>query len=135
MNALNGALPDDWPTFGAQLEVIRLSQNFLNGEDLHSVNFGLQYIHPIPQEVKIAAFKGLPGLRVTDIRMNALKGPLPDDWSTLGGQLEVIRLSQNFLNGEGVNFGESSDVNFGVTLCETSASSRNPTALPGLRVQ
>jgi hypothetical protein len=47
-----------------------------------------------------AAFKGLPGLRVIDIRMNALKGPLPDDWSTLGGQLEVIRLSQNFLNGE-----------------------------------
>jgi hypothetical protein len=32
--------------------------------------------------------------------MNALKGPLPDDWSALGGQLEVLRLSQNFLNGE-----------------------------------
>jgi hypothetical protein len=48
-----------------------------------------------------AAFKGLPGLRVIDIRMNALRGPLPDDWSTLGGQLEVVRLSQNFLNGEG----------------------------------
>jgi hypothetical protein len=47
--------------------------------------------------------------------MNALKGPLPDDWSTLGGQLEVIRLSQNFLNGEGVNFGESPDMKFGVT--------------------
>ncbi|WIA23594.1 hypothetical protein OEZ85_000305 [Tetradesmus obliquus] len=46
-----------------------------------------------------AAFKGLPGLRVIDIRMNAIKGGLPADWGTLGGQLEVIKLSQNFLNG------------------------------------
>jgi hypothetical protein len=57
-----------------------------------------------------AAFKGLPGLRVIDIRMNALRGPLPDDWSTLGGQLEVVRLSQNFLNGKAVNFGVKSGV-------------------------
>lgn len=48
-----------------------------------------------------AAFKGLPGLRVIDIRMNAIKGGLPADWGTLAGQLEVIKLSQNFLNGEG----------------------------------
>uniref|UniRef100_A0A383VP39 Leucine-rich repeat-containing N-terminal plant-type domain-containing protein n=1 Tax=Tetradesmus obliquus TaxID=3088 RepID=A0A383VP39_TETOB len=46
-----------------------------------------------------AAFKGLPGLRVIDIRMNAIKGGLPADWGTLAGQLEVIKLSQNFLNG------------------------------------
>lgn len=48
-----------------------------------------------------AAFEGLPGLRQIDIRMNALKGGLPEDWSQLAGQLEVIRLDQNYLSGKG----------------------------------
>eukprot|EP00775_Hariotina_reticulata_P009398 gene9398-9562_t len=98
-----GALRDVWPDSGAtDFGYCKWKYVYCDasGKVVEQVNLTTgSYVMVLSGKLPPAkALEGLPGLKVIDIRLNSITGPIPTDWATLTN-LEVLRLDQDFLQG------------------------------------